>query len=167
MATNVLSLCFLLLLFMPPSCAGSQSINATSSSPVENLTSDYSVGKPNRDGGDGGSGGWRYSWGWGGGGGGGGGDGGHGWGWGWGGGGGGQSRGWWRWGCRAGREGRRLHHHGRHRKRKFRTTDYQMGEFAECKVMGRCHFMRLDCPHHCGRACFYDCRDACEAHCLR
>ncbi|GMH13932.1 hypothetical protein Nepgr_015773 [Nepenthes gracilis] len=84
-----------------------------------------------------------------------------------GGGGGGQSRGWWRWGCRAGRGGRRLHHHGHHRKRNFRTTDYQMGEFAECKVIGRCHLMRLDCPHHCGRACFYDCRDACEAHCLR
>ncbi|GAB4839456.1 hypothetical protein Ancab_028978 [Ancistrocladus abbreviatus] len=152
----------------------------------------YSDDKHINGDGVGGSGGWRYSWGWGAGGGGGGGVGGGrgagrgggsskegggrgggggrsgggggnggGWGWGWGGGGRGGGQGWWKWGCHGGSG----HHHQPHWKREFGSEYYKLGEFAECMVEGQCHGMRLDCPHHCGGPCFYDCHHQCTAHC--
>lgn len=91
-------------------------------------------------------------------------------GWGWGGGGGG----WWGWGCRrqekyngrgSGKKGNYDNHNGNvHENEK---GEYIMGEYAQCMGRGRCRWRRLDCPLHCGAACFYDCKHMCKAHCRR
>ncbi|EEF52663.1 nutrient reservoir, putative [Ricinus communis] len=103
---------------------------------------------------------------------GGGGGGGGGGGWGWGGGGGG----WYKWGCGKGKGGggggggrgrRGMNNMHMHRKREVEKLEYKIGEYAQCMGEGRCKWMRLDCPLHCGGPCFYDCQHMCKAHCRR
>ncbi|KAL1820855.1 hypothetical protein ACET3Z_015724 [Daucus carota] len=91
-------------------------------------------------------------------------------GWGWGGGGGG----WWGWGCRRqekynGRGSVKKGNFGSHNGKvhKNERGEYIMGEYAQCMGRGRCRWRRLDCPLHCGGACFYDCKHMCKAHCRR